>query len=155
MKSICRILTPDQIHDLLELSASDGFPYKMTEESASQYCKGKAPAAEGVQTYSVFVEAKLVSVMTATFCMVFPCKDSPSGKIVQISGAYTKHEYRHRHYASDLLAMIRRDAIQFGADYLCCDSIADNLYQRNGFKPASEHETRMWQQINSSPEDHI
>ena len=33
--------------------------------------------------------------MTATYMFVMPHKDSPSGRIVQISGAYTNPNYRH------------------------------------------------------------
>lgn len=138
-----------KIQALLDISTIDGFPYKLTEEVAKIYCSGKAPTDEGVQTYGVFVNNKLVSVMTATFCVVFPCKDSPSGKIVHISGAYTLPEYRHKHYASNLLMMIEMDAVTFGADYICCDSTADGLYLSNEFEPTSENETRMWKKTSA------
>ncbi len=150
MKTILHRLDKSCISALLELSGSDGFPYVLTEEAAAIYCCGKAPANEGVQTYGIFTDDRLVSVMAATFCVVFPCEDSPTGRIVHISGAYTLPAYRHRHYASDLLTMIEADALCFGADYICCDSTADGLYLRFGMEPTSEHETRMWKRISKN-----
>ena len=94
----------------------------------------------------------LVSVMTATFCMVFPCGDSPSGRIVHISGAYTLPAYRHRHHATALLTKIQAEAVLFGADYLCCDSTADGLYLRFGMEPTAAHETRMWKKLSQNKE---
>lgn len=153
MKPTVKILDHDHIPALLELSAAEGFPCELTAETARRYCRGKAPADEGVATYGVFEEDYLVSVMTATFCMVFPCKDSPTGRIVHISGAYTLPASRSRGYASDLLRMIEEDARSFGADYLCCDSIADGLYLHNGFEPTSDDETRMWKRISLHKEE--
>lgn len=144
MNIMIQRLKGNNLQALLTLSAAGGFPCKMTEETAELYCRGKAPADEGVQTYGAFADDRLVSVMTASFCMVFPCGDSPSGRIVHISGAYTLPEYRGRQFATELLKMIGSDAEIFGADYLCCDSIADGLYLKNGFEPTSDHETRMW-----------
>ena len=153
MNTMIQRLNGDDLQALLSLSAADGFPCKMTEETAKPYCRDKAPADEGVQTYGVFADDRLVSVMTATFCMVFPCEDSPSGRIVHISGAYTLPEYRGKHYATELLKMIGSDAESFGADYLCCDSIADGLYLKNSFEPTSDRETRMWKVIQQNKED--
>lgn len=147
MKTTVQKLNQNNICDLMDISAADGFPCQLTEDIAALYCRGKAPAEEGVQTYGVFADQKLVSVMTATFCAVFPHRDSPKGRIVHISGAYTLPQYRHRHYASDLLRMIEDDAKIFGADYICCDSTADGLYRSFGFEPAPENETRMWKSI--------
>lgn len=140
-------LDRNNLRDLLDISSADGFPCALKEELAKIYCSGKDPADEGVQTYGVFAENRLVSVMTATFCTVFVCKDSPRGRIVHISGAYTLPEYRGKHCATDLLKRIESDAVRFGADYLCCDSIADGLYLKKGFEPTSDHETRMWKTI--------
>ncbi len=140
-------LDKTKISDLLAISAAEGFPCKLTEEAAEFYCRGKEPADEGVRTYGVFTDNRLVSVMTATFCTVFPHKDSPKGRIVHISGAYTLPEFRHRHYAFELLKKIEADAAEFGADYLCCDSTADGLYLSRGFEPAPKNETRMWKAL--------
>lgn len=153
MKSVYHILDKNNIQALAELSNENGFSYPLTKETAKIYCAGRAPRDAGVQTYGVFAEDRLVSVMTATFLSVFPCKDSPSGRIVHISGAYTLPEYRHRNCATDLVKMIESDAERFGADYLCCDSIADDLYLKNGFSPTPDNETRMWKPISAYKED--
>lgn len=147
MQTILQKLDKTGIHDLLELSAADGFPYPLDEKSAEVYCQGRDTVSEGVQTYGVYAEDQLVSVITATFCRVFPCKDSPTGRIVHISGAYTLPAYRHRGYASCLLSMIETQAAEFGADYICCDSTADGLYLSFGMEPTDESETRMWKRI--------
>ena len=147
MNSICQKLDKSNISDLLELSKADGFPCALTEALASLYCGDRAPSSAGAQIYGVYAKGQLISVMTATFCFVFPCEDSPSGRIVHISGAYTHPAHRHKGYALDLLTMIEEDAKGFGADYLCCDSVADGLYLRFGFKPTDDSETRMWKTI--------
>ena len=112
----------------------------------------KCIIGEGAQIYGIFEDDMLVSVMTATFCMVFPCGDSPSGRIVHISGAYTLPAYRHRHHATALLTKIQAEAVLFGADYLCCDSTADGLYLRFGMEPTAAHETRMWKKLSQNKE---
>lgn len=147
MKAICQKLDKNRIDDLLALSKADGFPCELTEALASLYCGDRAPKAAGAQTYGAFAGDRLVSVMTATFCLVFPCDDSPSGRIVQISGAYTHPAYCHKGCALDLLTLIEEDAKVFGADYLCCDSIANGLYLHFGFKPTDDCETRMWKTL--------
>lgn len=147
------LLDKNRIQELLKLSEENGFPYPLTAETAMIYCAGKSVTEEGVHTYGIFADNRLVSVMTATFCMVFPCKDSPSGRIVHISGAYTLPEYRGKHCATELLRRIESDAERFGADYLCCDSIADGLYLKNGFEPTSDYETRMWKRIPAYKEE--
>ncbi len=153
MKTICLKLDNNHIPALLELSEADGFPCALTEEAAKTYCAGKDPADTGAQTYGVFADGKLVSVMTGTFCAVFPHRDSPNGRVVHISGAFTLPAYRHRRYATELLTMIEADAAAFGADYLCCDSTANGLYRSFGFEPAPENETRMWKSISIHKED--
>ena len=137
-------LNKNMVKDLVELSHRKDFPYELTEESAMIYCQGEAFAfaEQSVQTYGAYYGDKLVGVMTATFCRVFPCNDSPHGKIVQISGAYTCVGYRHRGAASKLLHLIEEHALEFGADYLCCDSIADEFYVVNGF--IYSEDGRMW-----------
>ena len=154
MKAILQQLEHKNIQALLALSKADGFPCEMTQEAAKRYCGVKDPADEGVRTYGIFADDRLVSVMTATFCVVFPCKDSPSGRIAHISGAYTLPEYRRRNYAADLLTRIEADAAIFGADYMCCDSTADGLYRSFGFEPAPDNETRMWKSIFIHKEEH-
>ena len=148
MKTITKRLDINNIDAILTISESDGFPCTLTEKTAKIYCNNNKAPIDGVRSYGVFENEKLVSIMTATFCYVFPCEDSPCGKIVHISGAYTIPEYRHMHFASDLLEMIEADAILFGADYLCCDSTADGLYLSCGFMPAPKDETRMWKIVN-------
>lgn len=144
---ILRQLDDGCIPALTALSAAEGFPYRLTQDLAAVYCRDREPGEQGVSTYGIFYGGLLVSVMTATFCTVFPCDDSPSGRIVHISGAYTLPEYRGRGYATRLLERIEDDAALFGADYLCCDSTADGLYLRFGFRSAPAGETRMWKTI--------
>ena len=147
MKITCQKLENHHIQDLVAISKAQGFPYPITEDVARVYCRNRDTTEIGVQTYGIFEENKLVSVMTATFCVVFPCEDSPSGRIAHISGAYTLPDHRHRHYATELLTAIEADAEAFGADYLCCDSTADGLYLCFGMQPTSDDETRMWKRI--------
>lgn len=147
MKTVLQKLGKTHIRDLLEISAVEGFPFRLSEESAELYCRDRDPADAGVQTYGVFADDRLVSVMTATFCVVFPCEDSPRGRIVHISGAFTLPAYRNRGFAFDLLKLIEGQAKRYGADYMCCDSTADGLYRSFGFAPAPENETRMWKCI--------
>lgn len=149
----CQRFDKSHVKALLRLSAADGFPYRLTQAAAALYCRDKSPSLEGAQTYGIFADNMLVSVMTATFCMVFPCDDSPSGRIVHISGAYTLPAYRHRHHATALLTKIQSEAEIFGADYLCCDSTADGLYLRFGMEPTDENETRMWKRLFQSKEE--
>ena len=144
---ILRRLDGECISALTALSAAEGFPYRLTEDSAAVYCRDREPEAQGVSTYGVFCGEVLVSVMTATFCAVFPCDDSPSGRSVHISGAYTLPGFRGRGYAIVLRERIQDDSAAFGADYICCDSTADGLYLRFGFKSAPAGETRMWKII--------
>lgn len=152
MKKHCQKLDNNYIHDLLEISKAEGFPYPISENAARVYCQGRDASSTGVQTYGVFEDEKLVSVMTATFCLVFPCEDSPSGRITHISGAYTLPAHRHRHYATELLTAIQADAKEFGSDYICCDSTADGLYLSFGMQPTSDDETRMWKRISNKEE---
>ena len=113
-----------------------------------QYCHDTIPSDPGTYTYGVYYKGQLASVMTATFCEVFPCKDSPHGRICHISGAHTLSTYRHKGFASLLLQLIEHDArMYFHADYLCCDSIADALYTKAGFIP-TVNETRLWKPLN-------
>jgi predicted GNAT family acetyltransferase len=84
--------------------------------------------------------------MTATYSIVFPHRDGT--RMVHISWAYTKDNFRNQGYASTLLKVIERDARDyFHADYICCDSTANNLYKKNGFQEAPTDETRLWKQL--------
>lgn len=113
-----------------------------------QYCSGRHPTEPCVQMYGIYEYEKLISIMTATFCYVFPHSDSPNGKIVHISGAYTLPKYRNMGYASRLIEAIRIDATMFfGADYICCDTTVPNLFQENGFEISPINETRMWRPL--------
>ena len=84
--------------------------------------------------------------MTATYSIVFPHKDGT--RMVYISGAYTKEGFRHLGYASALLKAIERDARDcFYADYMCCDSKVNQLYEKNGFQKVPTDGTRLWKQL--------
>ena len=139
------------VNDLVELSKVEGFPLELKYETAIAYCSGNRPYSPKVQTYGVYnSENKLVSVMTATFCQFFPHEDGPSGKVVQVSGAFTMVEYRKKGYASELIRAIEQDAKTiFNADYMCCDSTFNKLYEDAGFVPAPSDESRMWKALNS------
>ena len=136
------------VADLAAFSKTEGFPYILNEDTARLYCKGTAPIRPGVQTYGIYDESgMLAAVMTATFCLVFPHSDSPHGRIVHISGAFTRADCRNCHYASALLNAIEEDARRyFNADYLCCDSTADRLYISCGFS-GTHGETRLWKPL--------
>ena len=69
MKKTCQKLDNHHIKDLMAISEAEGFPYPITEDVARIYCQGRDATAPGVQTYGVFEDDKLVSVMTATFCI--------------------------------------------------------------------------------------
>lgn len=127
-------LDKSAVPDLVELSGNADFPYPLTESAAYIYCKGTRPLLPTTQTYGMYYDGvRLVSVMTATFCYIFPYADCPGGKAVYISGAYTHPDFRNRRCATHLLEAIERDAAMFGADYLCCDSAADGLCEKYGF----------------------
>jgi ribosomal protein S18 acetylase RimI-like enzyme len=80
------------------------------ETLISDYCNAKKPVNPSVHIYGHYEDNRLVSVMTATFMLVMPHEDSPNGRVVQISGAYTHIDYRHRNIASSLLQEIQEDA---------------------------------------------
>ena len=132
--------------DLCTLSEEADFPYKISKDDARFYCKG-TDISEGVQTYGVYQENRLTGVMTATFCRVFPHCDSPSGKIIQLSGAYVHPDFRGQGNATALIKAIEEDAVIYGADYICTDSTADELYEKNGFNHAPENESRLWKRL--------
>ena len=123
--------------------------YPLPEPAVLQaMCSAKDPGAPVTQVYGIYHENELVSVMTATYCYVFPHADSPQGKVVHISGAYTRPDMRRRGLAAQILQAIEQDAVRcFHADYMCCDSVADRLYTRAGFVHSPEDETRLWKQL--------
>ncbi len=140
-------LDKNNINELLNFT--NGI-YPLTNDIAEQICWGTHPIAPCTQVYGAFHnengKSELASIMTATYCIVFPHKDGT--RMVHISGAYTKDEFRHQGYASALLKAIERDAKDyFYADYICCDSTANELYKRHGFSIAPDKETRLWKQI--------
>ena len=140
-------LDENNINTLLDFTR-EIFP--LTKEVANIICIGTDPIDPCTQVYGVFCdkneENELVSIMTATYSLVFPHEDGT--RVVHISGAYTKEKYRNRGYASILLKAIEKDAKDyFHADYLCCDSTANELYEKNGFITAPIGETRLWKQI--------
>jgi predicted acetyltransferase len=139
-------LNSNNVKAIIDISKCDDFPIEINENIASIYCNNKDSIETGTYTYGVFMEEKLVSVMTATYLLVFPHPDNPNGKITHISGAYTRPEYRHRGLASVLLKEIEKDSMLFGSDYICCYSSADKLYEKYGFKYSTE--SRMWKIIN-------
>lgn len=150
-------LTRGNFNDLMELSKSKDFPYKITGNNKydimTGYLNGDTkPTSPMVQTYGYYanvdksdgtVNKELVGVMTATYMLVFPHHDSPSGRIVHISGAYVRPDMRHKQIATKLLSFIMADAeTRFKADYLCCDSSANGFWLNRGF--TNSYESRLW-----------
>ena len=124
--------------------------FPLTKEVAHNICIGTHPVNPCTQVYGAFCnengKSELVAIMTATYSIVFPHKDGT--RMVHISGAYTKDNFRHQGYASTLLRAIERDARDcFHADYICCDSTVNSLYKKNGFQEAPTDETRLWKQL--------
>ena len=142
-------LDRSSVSDLLELVQGK---YPLSEDLALQICDGSNPVTPRTQVYGVYKEGlELVSIMTATYLIVFPNADG--SRVVHISGAYTKESERHKKYAASLLAAIEKDAVEhFGADYLCGDSTADELYEKNGFEKTPEKETRLWKRLKNTGE---
>lgn len=139
-------LDENNIDELLDFCKEK---YPLTKEVAHNICIGTHPVNPCTQVYGAFCnengKSELVAIMTATYSLVFPHEDGT--RIVHVSGAYTKDNFRHQGYASDLLKTIERDARDyFHADYICCDSIANDLYKKNGFQEPTE-ETRLWKPL--------
>ena len=140
-------LDENNIDELLELVKGK---YPLTKELAHNICIGSHPINPCTQVYGAFStkngKSELVSIMTATYSIVFPHKDGT--RIVHVSGAYTKDNFRHLGYASTLLKAIEEDARNyFHADYICCDSTVDELYKKNGFQETPTDESRLWKQL--------
>ena len=136
-------LKPENIPDLLEFTRQDGFPYAVDEEMVKDYCTGKDPTDMCVQTYGVYDDEQLIATMTASFIKVFYHPDSPKGRTVHISGAFTRPERRRQGFGTMLLEKIRADAKEyFHADYLCCDTYAPEFFGKYGFKENAKD--RMW-----------
>lgn len=114
----------------------------LPSELALIYCRSKIKFPS-IIVYGIYEDDMLVSIMTVTFYYVFAHPDSPTGRIANISGAYTLPEYRHRGYASKLLQLIISTSRAFNVDYLCCDSKADDLYYKQGFI-LSDDASRLW-----------
>ena len=136
-------LKAENIPDLKEFTRQEGFPFAVDEEMVKDYCRGDDPEEMCVQTYGVYDDEKLIAVMTASFVKVFYHPDSPHGKTVHISGAFTIPERRSQGFGKMLLEKITEDAREyFGADYLCCDTISPQFFGKYGFRENSED--RMW-----------
>lgn len=134
-------LSIKDVDKLVLLSQEEDFPCELDKTTAEKYCQGNLSC----QTYGLFVDNVLVSVMTSSLCQIFPHPDNKTGNIIHISGAYTKKQFRGRYYATTILKEIEKDAINIHADYMCCDSSADELYLKCGFTKSSE--TRLWKQL--------
>ena len=158
MRDLHSIIRLRNIHlnDLIKLSKSEGFPYVVTDcikhRLQIYFLSGENPIGPGTQIYGCYAatddskKPELVGVMTATYMYVSPHIDSPGGKTVQISGAYVRPDMRHNGIATKLLKAIEEDAGQhFDADYLCCDSSADDVYKKAGFIESSE--SRLWKKL--------
>ena len=137
-------LDENSIDDLLNL-VKDKYP--LTEDIAKDICKGTNPVDACTQVYGCYnVGVELVAIMTATYFTVFPHEDGT--RVVHISGAYTREDMRGNDLASILIQAIEDDARKyFHADYLCCDSVADELYLSMGFEPAPSCENRLWKRL--------
>ena len=137
-------LDENSIDDLIDFS-KDIFP--ITRQTACQICSSLNPTEPCTHVYGCYHNGiELVSIMTATYAVVFPHKDGT--RMVHISGAHTKEGFRHQGYATELLKAIEQDATKyFHADYICCDSTVDELYENFGFRPAPLEETRLWKQL--------
>lgn len=140
-------LDENNIDELLDLCKGK---YPLTKEVAYSICIGTHPVNPRTQVYGAFCnesgKSELVAILTATYCIVFPHRDGT--RMVHISGAYTKENFRHQGYASALLQAVERDARDcFHADYICGDSTANEIYFKNGFQKAPAEETRIWKQL--------
>ena len=135
-------LDENSVDDLLALTKGE-FP--ITREEALAICSSVHPTMPCTRVYGCYHNGtELVASMTATYSIVFPHADG--SRIVHISGASTRPDMRHKGLATTLLEAIESDARDyFHADYLCCDSIADKFYEKNGYRLAQE--SRLWKKI--------
>ncbi len=132
-------LDENSVDDLISMTG-------INKELAKSICSGENPVSPCTQVYGCYEHNELVAIMTATYSIVFPHEDGT--RMVHISGARTKLEHRNKGFATTLLRAIERDAIEgFHADYLCCDSTANELYKKNGFQEAPSNESRLWKQL--------
>lgn len=139
--TISNRLTKSCINDLIDLVK---YEKPLTKDIANAICIGENPDKPCTQVYGIYNSNKLISIMTATYSIVFPHIDGT--KVVQISGAYTHPDYRHKGYATKLLKIIEKDAKKyFKADYICLDSEADELYTKNGYIKSKD--SRLWKKL--------
>ena len=143
-KKNCRLTSRD-IGELILLAID----YPIDKKTALKMCSGRNPIRPGAQIYGICDgSGKLVSIMTASFNYVFPHDDGKRGRMVHISGAFSHRDSRGQGYATRLIEAIEKDARRyFKADYLCCDSTADELYAGSGFVHAPTDETRLWKPL--------
>lgn len=125
------------IHALINISKIKGT--SITEEIAKLWCSAKDLIIPISLIYGLYKDSQLVSIMGATYCYMFPTTKSTKGRLVHISGAYTLEKFRHLGYATKLLQYIEEESKKyFDADYICCDSLADNLYLNNNYVYSDE-----------------
>jgi len=138
-------LKSNGVSDLYSFMKQRGFEQGLTDYS--EYCSDNL-TFPSVQAYGIYNQtAGLTAVAIATFCRIAVADDAPTGKICIISGVYTLEPFRHRGQASKLLESIETDATNLKCDYICVDSLADDLYFNRGFELAPRNETRMWKRL--------
>ena len=125
-------LSRKNVKDFIEIVLIKGIELDM--DIATVWCNGENPVNDTIQAYGIYKDGILTSIMCATFCYMLPTKNSPKGRMCHVSGGFTSPEYRHKGLATTLLKNIENDAKDyFDADYICCDSLADELYIKNGY----------------------
>lgn len=85
--------------------------------------------------YGFFVNDKLVSVAFLSCFSIFPNPETERGKVGEISGVYTKPEYRQEGFARKCIEKLISVAKDKGIDYIGIDSVmsAKFFYERLGF----------------------
>lgn len=132
------------------IKIADEHNIKLSKKQAKKFCKcvhNKDCHKSISQVYGIYDGNTLIAVMTATFCYMFPTEHSKNGKMCHVSGAFTLPKYRHQGYASKILKAIEKDARKFGADYICCDSLADDFYIKAGWMFLEEEQSRMYKRL--------
>lgn len=137
-------LDKSHINDVYELLKD--YNSLITKDMLIKMCIGSNPIKPTIQMYGYYHNgSELAAIMVATYLYVMPHEDNPKGKIVHISGAYTKENMRHKGYAGILLEAIEKDAKEyFDADYLCADCIpaGEKLAISQGF--VHSNDSRVW-----------
>ncbi len=97
--------------------------------------------------YGIYNEIGLVAIAIATYCTITPSAEAPTGNICLVTELYTTEIMRGRGLASQLLDSIQDDAIRLKCDYICVNSVEDNLYFNNGYELFPRNETRLWKKL--------